>query len=81
MTDFTRFSGFPARRTEHGDAGHHKRGATLSGKPETLAFGGPNRPAGRVAMLARYPASRCASLLPGRTGLAHEMGHYLCTLV
>ncbi len=96
MTHFTSFSGFPARRTERGDAGHHKRGATLSGGPENLAFvvsktrfqhdvsktrfqhdGGPNRPAGSVAMLARYPASRCAPRLPGRTDLTHEMGHYL----
>jgi hypothetical protein len=81
MTHFTRFSGFPARRAERGDAGHHKRGATLSGRPENLAFGGPNRPAGRVAMLVRYRASHGASLLPGRTGLTHETGHYLCTLV
>ncbi len=38
MTHFTRFSGFPARRAERGDAGHHKPGATLSGGPENLAF-------------------------------------------
>ncbi len=81
MTQFTRFSGFPARRVEHGDARHHKRGATLSGRLENLAFGGPNRPAGCVAMLVRYPASHGAPLLPGQTGLTHEMGHYLCTLV
>ena len=81
MTHFTRFCGFPARHVERGDAQHHKRGATLSGRPQNPAFGGPNRPAGRVAMLARYPASHGAPLLPGRTGLTHEMGHYLCTLV
>ena len=81
MTHFTGFCGFPARRVERGDAQHHKRGATLSGKPQNLAFGGPNRPAGCVAMLARYPASRYASLLPGQTGLTHETGHYLFTLV
>ncbi len=66
MTHLTGFSGFPARRAECSVAWHHKRGATLSGKPENPAFGGPNRPAGRVAMLARYPASHSASLLPGR---------------
>ncbi len=29
MTRFTRFSDFPARHVERGDAGHHKKGAPL----------------------------------------------------
>ena len=76
MTHLTGFSGFPARRALRCDAGHHKRGATLSGKPENPAFGGSNRSTGSVAMLVRCPASHGAPRLPGRTDLTHEMGHY-----
>jgi hypothetical protein len=81
MIHFTGFSGFPARRAERADAGHHERGATLTGSPENLAFGGPDRPAGRVAVLARCPTSHGAPLLPGQTGLTHESGHYHYILV
>ncbi|MDP2621712.1 MAG: hypothetical protein Q8P46_16320, partial [Hyphomicrobiales bacterium] len=37
------------------------------------AFGGPNRPTGFVAALARYPVSRVAPRLPGCTALAHRI--------
>jgi len=60
-------TGFPsvvARRAPHGDAGASVKGgndATAQGNP---AFGGAKRSFGCVARLARYAASRYASLLP-----------------
>ncbi len=48
----------------------HKGTVTLSRGPENPASGGPNRPAGHVAALARCPTSRRAPRLAGRTHLA-----------
>ena len=57
----TGFSGPLARRGPRRGPAVHKGAATLSRGPQNPAFGGPSRPAGSVATLARYPASRFAT--------------------
>ena len=45
------------------------------------ASGGADWPSGRVAGLARSPATRCTPLLTGRPLRRHEMGQYQGDLV